>query len=195
MATGELHFDEATHTYTVDGVEYPSVTTILKDVGLIDTSGPWYTDWHRDRGTQVHKALELFDDGDLDEESLDDEIRPYLDAWDRFLTETRCEMMYLERRVVDPELKFAGTIDRIVYWLCAWWVLDIKTGPHEPWHALQTAAYARLARYLPQAPLRFGRATISLAGGKLSVKTHESFNDEALFRSALALYHWKRNAE
>lgn len=189
MMPDELQFDEATHTYTMRGVQYPSVTTILKDAGLIDASQPWYTEWHRERGKHVHAALEYHDSGELDEDALDPEIRPYLDAWERFLRESRAEVVDCERRYVDICLGYAGTLDRVVWWNRELVVIDIKTGPHERWHAIQTAAYANI-----RTPKVSGRATVSLAGGKLSVKTHTNRSDWDVFRSALALFHWKRSA-
>jgi hypothetical protein len=70
---GHLEFDAATHTYRLDGELVPSVTTVLKSVGLVE-----YSHIPQDvlqaaahRGTAVHYALELLDRGELDYESLD----------------------------------------------------------------------------------------------------------------------------
>ena len=186
---GALQFDEATHTYTVDGVEYPSVTTILKDAGLIDTSQPWYTEWHRDRGTQVHKALELFDQGDLDEESLDPEIRPYVDAWEKFLAESRCGIEQIEVRCWNKAKRYAGTIDRVLKWGPGVTICDIKCGPRAAWHGLQTAAYGEFIH--GRVPYR---CCVHLsADGKFSVSEHKDRTDYDAWASALYLYHWKRN--
>ena len=61
--THPIQFDEAAHVYTVAGVERPSVTQILKDAGLIDTT--WYTDEARQRGRAVHLAAQFLDEDDL----------------------------------------------------------------------------------------------------------------------------------
>ena len=185
-----LQFDEATHTYTVNGVEYPSVTTILKDVGLIDTSGPWYTDWHRDRGTQVHLATALDDANDLDTETLDPAIKPYLSAWWSFMGESRCKIIDIERRAHHPRMMYAGTIDRVVRWGAGDAIIDIKCGPPSRWHGLQTAAYKALV-----GGLSWRRATVHLSDdGTFKVASHNDNSDHDAWNSALALYHWKRNA-
>jgi hypothetical protein len=61
-----LELNRETHTYTPN---LPSVTTILKSVGLIDAS--FYTIEGRERGSAVHLACEYFDQGDLDEDTLE----------------------------------------------------------------------------------------------------------------------------
>ena len=68
----QLVFEPGAHKYTLDGVALPSVTTVLKGVGLID-----YSMIPQDvllkasrRGTAVHQALEYFDREELDEMSV-----------------------------------------------------------------------------------------------------------------------------
>lgn len=137
-----LVFDAERHAYLLDGREIPSVTQILAAEGIIQ--GQWYTEEGRTRGEHVHLALRYHDEGRLDEATVSDEIRPYLDAWKRFLADTGFIALEIERPFVHAALRYAGTPDRT-----GWMdgdrtlsVLDIKTGSPEPWHALQTAAYA-----------------------------------------------------
>lgn len=189
MNESALQFDAGTHTYSVGGVVFPSVTTILKDVGLIDVSQPWYTDWHRDRGTQVHLATALYDEGDLDEESLDPEIVPYLDAWKSFLAQSRYTVTHIEKRAYHSRMIFAGTVDRVLMVGDREIIADIKLGQPERWHGIQTAGYQRLL-----GRLSVGRIGVHLGpDGKFKVVTHDSQGDHDAFMSALCLYHWKRN--
>ena len=53
-----IKLDRETHTYTPN---LPSVTEILRSVGLIDAT--WYTEEARQRGTAVHLACEYWDSG------------------------------------------------------------------------------------------------------------------------------------
>lgn len=137
-----LVFDPERHAYLLDGRVIPSVTQILTAEGIIN--GQWYTEDGRRRGGHVHLALQYLDEGRLDEDSVTDEVRPYLEAWGRFLSETGFICLQIERPFVCEALGYAGTPDR-VGWMDGGKILsviDIKTGSPEPWHALQTAAYA-----------------------------------------------------
>ena len=70
-----INFAEDTHKYwiEVEGAEMvvPSVSTIISHILELDYSGidPFYAD----RGTAVHKAIELLIEDNLDEESLDED--------------------------------------------------------------------------------------------------------------------------
>ena len=69
-------FEPGSHVYTYKGQHWPSITQILKTEGFIDTT--WFDEWSRDKGSMVHLAVKYDIAGELNEESLDDEIRPYL---------------------------------------------------------------------------------------------------------------------
>ena len=104
------------HIYTdarVDGVGrlYPSVTTILKAEGFIDTR--FYDDWRRDRGSMIHLATAYDDAGELDEENLDPVIFPYLEAWRKFRKESGFAPDKIEPPMMSTAYKYAGTPDRI----------------------------------------------------------------------------------
>lgn len=104
------------HIYTdarVDGVGrlYPSVTTILKAEGFINTA--YYDDWSRDRGSMIHLATAYDDQGELDEETLDPVIIPYLDAWRKFRKESGFAPEKIEPPLMSTVYRYAGTPDRI----------------------------------------------------------------------------------
>jgi len=186
MTTPQIQFDAERHVYTVDGTPYPSVTTILKDAGLIDTSAPWYTQEARDKGTYVHTATQYHDEGDLDPETIDPEIVGYVDAWEKFRAASKIEILHIELPVCNTTCMYAGMIDRVVMWSKIKTVIDIKAGQPEDWHALQTAAYAACL------PGCVGRATVYLSkDGKYRVSTHESITDFDVFACALAVANWK----
>lgn len=104
------------HIYTdatIDGVgvRFESVTTILKEEGLIDAR--WFDDWSRDRGSMVHLATAYDDRGELDEESLDPVIAPYLEAWRKFRKESGFGPEKIEVPMQSTAYRYAGTPDRI----------------------------------------------------------------------------------
>ena len=62
-----LNFDEATHTYTVDGRDYPSITTVIEAAGLVDYSMLPAADlnFYQLRGIALHDACWFSDEGRL----------------------------------------------------------------------------------------------------------------------------------
>lgn len=117
------------------------VTQILKAVGLIDIE--WATQEDMDRGTAVHACTAMMDKGEeIDPNSIDPRVAPYLPGWTKFKAEMRPEILAIEERVEHPVYKYHGTLDRIIRVGHAEIVADIKTGPPAPWHAVQLAGYA-----------------------------------------------------
>jgi len=144
MGTRDLTFDEAAHVYRAGGVVVPSVTQVLSP--LVDFSGvpEHILEAKRQLGQEVHFACQLDDEDDLDESSVAHHVAPYLAAWRAFKRDTGAQVLMNERRVFDPLLLFAGTLDRVVRLNSHHWLIDLKTciscpiavGP-------QTAAYLR----------------------------------------------------
>ena len=80
-----IEFRESDHSYWFDGIRVPGVSEIIEGAGLTDPNAQkYYTKFHADRGTAVHKACELYDKGILDEDSLDPEVVGYLEAYKKF---------------------------------------------------------------------------------------------------------------
>lgn len=106
-----VEFTADGHIYTLNGLRLPSVTGILKDEGFIDDR--FFDDYSRDRGTFVHLATHLDDTGDLDEDTIDPVIMPYLEAWRRFKEESGFIVEQSEISLANTTYNYAGTIDRI----------------------------------------------------------------------------------
>lgn len=104
-------FDEETHTYRYSGVIIPSVTQILQAEGFIDTR--FYDEWSRDKGSFVHQAIKYDLAGELDEENLDDEIRPYLFAFRKFMAESGLVIDKSEIPGANTTYGYCGTPDLI----------------------------------------------------------------------------------
>jgi len=107
----ELRFVEDIHVYTWRGVILPSVTGILKDVGIIDTA--WYNEAARLRGSYVHLACALEDRGNLDWSTLDPVLVPYVEAWVRFKRESGFVPEIIETPMLNESYLYAGTPDVI----------------------------------------------------------------------------------
>lgn len=105
----DFSFDPDKHIYTLDGKVIPSVTQVL----------PYNygnnAEYARQRGIYVHTMIELFNKQDLDEDNLDPELQPFLDAYKRFLVEGKMEG-----------------------------IIDIKSGQPHPCTPLQLVAYKLL---------------------------------------------------
>jgi len=180
-----IQLDRATHRYSNN---LPSVTTILKSVGLIDTA--FYTEEGRERGRAVHLACEYYDQGDLDEDSLDPQIAGYLQAYKKWKATFGYEFTWIEMPMQDKTGVYAGTSDRIIerrprqLW-------DIKSGPYQKWHRIQSAAYV----HMMDDPFSYTRLGLYLqACGKFTVREFlraEYMADLAIFQSALNIYYFK----
>jgi hypothetical protein len=105
-----LNFDPETHVYTVDGRRLPSVTQVLADIfGAKD----YWTEWHRERGTAVHKAVEIIaKGGTIDPATLDERIAGRVAGFELFLREhPLLKIIESEQRFWHLKRFYAGTID------------------------------------------------------------------------------------
>jgi hypothetical protein len=106
----KLVIEEATHTYTLDGVRLPSVTQIINRVLPYDFNA---SEWHMQRGSATHRACELLDNASLDWLTVDPEILPRVKAWEAFRRDMPMEIVAVEERLAHSGLRYAGTLDRI----------------------------------------------------------------------------------
>lgn len=181
-----LALDPASHTYTLDGKELPGVTQVLSAEGFIDQA--WFTEYGRDRGTKVHQTIEFYDADELDEDSLDAVLRPYLEAWRRFRAEAHVAVEASEVRLASEVYGFAGTIDKLATIGIVPAILDIKTGQVQPWAAIQLAAYHILLNQTARK-----RYAVQLNNdGSYRLQEFKDRNDRAVFLAALAVNKWKR---
>lgn len=139
-----LTFDEATHTYRFLGQVVPGVTQLLRPLVDFSRIRPEVLAAKADLGRRVHEACHYLDEDDLDEESVDADVEPYLQAYKRFLAESSAEILHAELMVFDPMLMYAGRIDRVLRLNGERWLVDLKTSIATPASAgPQTAAYLR----------------------------------------------------
>lgn len=186
-----VRFDEAKHEYSFYSQTaqrwqvVPSVTQILRAENFIDVSH--YQEYGRERGKLAHLAIHFYDIGELDEDSLDPVLVPYLDAWKKFLIDTKAEVVESEIPCIDPSGLCAGTPDKALWIFGDTAIGEIKTGSIEPWAKIQAAAYSQMKGIKN----RFG---IKLSNdGKYKLEQFKDRQDAGIWNSCLACYYWKKN--
>ena len=196
-----LEFRKDDHVYLLDGHVIPHVTQVTDT--LCSYAGvPWAVlERKREIGEAVHYATELDDAGDLDDASLPEEIRGYVEGWRRFKRETRFTACIAEMRVHSARYRFAGTLDRIGYFerlkrvkRSSFCLLDLKTtydilpavGP-------QVSAYAQAWNESVPASSRVDKrfAVQLLPAGTYKLHECADASDWSVFLSALCLLQWK----
>jgi hypothetical protein len=145
-----LHLDEASHTYTWQGQPVPGVTSILDRLGYLRHVPRDILTAALARGTRVHKACELDDLGDLDEDAAAD-VMGYVRAWRSWSEDYSVTWTLSEQPLYHRALRYAGKPDRLGYWhphtanpRSA--LVDIKSGPFHPVMDAQLAAYDAMAQ-------------------------------------------------
>lgn len=126
--------------YEIDGVKYPSVTEILKATGYIDTR--FIKPGYAERGTYIHELCEQLDVLGIEpKEFFDFEVSARLHAYKEFLEDYKPVIKDIELVVCNPNLGYAGRLDRVVSMKGYDYIIDIKNGQKQPWHRLQLAGY------------------------------------------------------
>ena len=163
-----------------------SVTELLVAENFIDTR--WFDDYSRTRGSYIHTAIHLFDIGDLDEENLDPVIFPYLNAWKKFLSESKFKVVDSEVRLNNEMYQLTGKPDKVGVLNNSPTIVDAKSGVIMPYVSLQLAFY----ELLKGSPHK--RVAIQLKpDGKYSLKEFKDRSDRGTVLSILNVYFWKRN--
>jgi hypothetical protein len=136
------------HEYFLDGVQTPSNTQVLRDNGLVRFDGvpPFILEAARRRGSAVHALAHFDNENDLDETSVDDIYRGYLDAWRRCKAEKQIRCLLCERRIASRKHRVTGTLDLLCEIDGDGWLIDYATGdPAQCAKHLQTAGYLGMA--------------------------------------------------
>lgn len=195
-----LTFDATTHAYHLDGHRLPSVTGILREMGLSPSFAavpPDSLEFARARGSAVHRACELDDAGELDEASVDPQISGYLVAFREWRRNVGARPIGREVRLASRLWGFAGTADWIGFVSGSRAVVDLKTSASmDDSTALQLAAYAdawnesnpgaRIERHLGLRLAESGRP-------QMIDYTATEPSAPQVWRSAVIVYNW-RNA-
>jgi hypothetical protein len=137
----ELLFDEELHQYTVEGRIIPSVTQIISAVGLyeFDFVSDETLAVAAERGRKVHQMIEYYEQDDLDETTIDPELKGYFTSYlSMKLSIGMPKPDRIEQRAWSEKYGYAGTLDQM---FGDSWINDHKTGLPSPVHGLQLSAY------------------------------------------------------
>lgn len=187
----ELIFDPVEHSYTVGAQRVPGVTAVLSPLVDFSMVPKAVLERAQQLGTAVHRMTELFDLDDLDEDSLSDELLPFLTAWRKFRAETGFVPELIEQRFHHPALRFAGTLDRTGLIGGRRAVIDIKKMLRlGPVIGIQLAAYQELCRVNGVEVLdRYGLGL--RADGTYRLQPFKDKGDWPVFLSLLTLRNWR----
>lgn len=194
-----IRFDPTEHAYYLEDRRLPNVTSILEPLCEYAGVPKSILDAAALRGQHVHEACEMYLWGTLDEESLDDDYKPYLDAFKLFLSETNFVPEHTEERVYHKTLMYAGTMDlggilpgrapkRALIDIKTTFKLMATVGP-------QTAAYQEAWNSThdkpEQYPHRYGLQLKK--DGKYKLLPYTNTADMNVFRSCLVVHNFMRN--
>ena len=188
-----LTLDEATHTYRLNGRVLPSVTQVVRTILVPGGYDP--DDFYRERGTAVHLACRLHAQGRLDESTVDENVRPYLDAYKRFVRETGFRPMRCEASFANEAFGFAGTPDQEGDWACLegpWAIIDLKSGNIPLWTGIQLAAYSVGHGHQSGAKRIAVRLQPDGAYKLREYPLRDLGRDRNVFLAALAVYNWRK---
>jgi hypothetical protein len=139
-----VQFDEATHTYTLDGVELPSVTHIIRYLAVdkANNADPNMALIARERGSAVHEATVMYDYSGEIPDDFPVEYAPYLEAYVQFVRDYKPGWIDIEHVMGSSELGYAGTLDRFGVIDEEQAILDIKTSYKVDVPSLSAQLYA-----------------------------------------------------
>ncbi len=126
-----LVYDPESRRHTYRGRAIPSVTQVTAPMesGMFRID-PAMLGYAASRGRAAHALTQYWDEGDLDEESIDPELTGYLDAWKAFRTEQKFEPWPagIERVIFSQRWMYTGRLDRLGELDGEPTLIDIKTG-------------------------------------------------------------------
>ena len=192
----DFRYDPQNHLYYIDGERVPSFSEIAKCNQLFDYSSvsEEVMEASRQFGSAAHKACQLWDMKQLDEESLSAPLLPYLNGWRRFCSEFGVVIypQWIETPMFSSKYRFGTTPDRIVSIGNKMTVLEIKTTTTiQKAIAVQTAAQ-KLAFEENYGSIK-QRLAVQLVGeGKYKIHEYKKLSDEAVFKSAVNVYYFKK---
>lgn len=190
--TPALVFDAEAHTYTLDGVRVPSVTTVLARLYNFEFVNRGVLEAKAHLGKVVHACCDLDDAGELDDASVAPAAAPYLEAYRRFRAHKRTTVLATELVVYSPH-GYAGKLDLLTDFDGDRWLIDWKTPlVINPAVALQTAGYlGALPDHLRLGLKKIRRGALQLRDdGTYKLHEFRDANDFPTFISFLNTYRW-----
>ena len=194
-----IELNPETHIYkdTETGRIIPGVTDNIEDAGLSDFSrvDPDILKRSQAFGKAVHLTTALYDEDDLDMDSLDPALKPCLEAWIKFKKDMGFIIDEVEQIVYSKRYDYAGTYDRIGYMAEVKALIDIKTGTSLPKTiALQTSAYMEAYNEGKKRDERIKRRLVIqlLENGAYKMQEYKERSDFSVFLACLNIRNWKK---
>lgn len=189
--------NEHNRILTVDGKTPPHITDVIKQMGLdkYGENGFVPDPFYAERGTAVHQACKLINEGTLDEESISAEISGFVGSYRRWLAESGFVAEYSELPLFSGLHDYCGTLDIVgILPELGRAVVDIKTSASiDPAVEIQVGAQAILWNHNFQDKPVAKRYVLQLKGdGTYRFKDLSHIN-EFLFLDALHLWRWKQS--
>lgn len=191
-AVPEFRYQDSDHSYWLGGVRIPSVTQLLELGGKVKGK-PFFTEAHRERGSEVHRLCAEFDMGALNVKQCDSELQGHVKGYADAVRQMQPRRFdgkagWEEIEVADfhPEYLFGGRRDRVgVVWERKT-VFELKSGVRSKEHGIQLALQAMLAeaRYHLPAQMWQRLAGYTTNAGKCNVF---EFDDPLDFHEAMNL--------
>lgn len=182
-----LTFNAASHVYTYDGIRIPSATQVMELAGI--TKKYEGDKWYGERGTAVHLACKLLNEGTLDWTTLDPQIEPFVRCYEQFRAAQPRRIVWNEQPAACTELGFACTPDLIVEMEAGTYaVVDLKTGKKSRAVGVQTALQALCFKWRPM-PLRYG--LYLREGEPADPMLYDDAEDYDAARGAVAVAKWR----
>jgi hypothetical protein len=185
-----LDFDEATHTYRLDGRVIPHVTGVLSSLTDYSHIPQEVLRRAQDEGRAIHAMVELDIRGELDVDGLPLWLAPRYAAWCKFKRETEFEPIVAEYRMACPRLRVGGTLDIVGYVHGERRLIDAKRSLYAG-RAIgyQLAAYKMLwEREFPLQRIRRRHALVLNDNGTYRFPEFTDPNDEAVFLACLTIH-------
>lgn len=191
-----LEFNAENHTYTDGGILIPSVTTVMDLIHNYCGIPEKILERASERGTAVHLATELYDEGRLDMGSLSDEILGYVMGWMKFKSDTGFQPEMIEYRVYSKKHRYAGTLDRTGLINGKLAIIDVKTTAQ-----FYSAFGVQLGGYMnaynegtPAKDKVKTRWVVKLSpDGDYKLQQYKDRSDVSIFLNCLNLYNWRQH--
>lgn len=178
------------HIYLLDGQPFngPSTTEVIKQSGMMG----WLPEdqYFLDRGSFVHEAIAMYLKGVLDESTLADGVKPFVESAILWIQASGYKAEHIELSLHDPILGYCGTPDSIP-------LIDWKNSGKCAWQGIQLSAYWNLCNVND---IKGGHQPmiIHLDGKGKMAKCHPYTMPELIagfrvFSSALHVYQWRKH--
>ncbi len=185
----EFIYNEESRIHTLNGKIIPSVSNIVAPLGMdYSKAHPGKLAHKKDLGVAFHECIRLFLSNDLDESTVDDDLKLPMQQFQRFYEQTLmdAEIFSIEQPFCNEKLKYVGKPDLVTEYCIYDWKLRKYDAVCDP---LRMAGYAGLVSDFP--PKNRIVVEFSLDG---DYRIHYADNKQAwpMFRKMLEYYYSKQ---